>query len=135
VARDIRLTVDPEQTAGLQSEVTAITGVLGVAVLPGASVSPPGDLLLVTATDAPARDVLRLVDHTPGVPSTSTTEPLSLTSRQQHDLVAKEVSESTWNDVEGQFRRESNPGLNFLLLMLLSGAIAAAGIVAARSTS
>lgn len=139
MARELDLTVETDRTEVVVRELSMVPGVVTLAVQHGASVEPTGDVVRLTATNAGARHVLRLIDtrergdhgedeETLGVATIAIREPLSVKVAGHHHELASENSEATLNDMEGQLRRESNPGLNFCILMLLAGGLASIGL-------
>lgn len=127
--RVVEITSDSRHTDELVAGVAALDGVVSVSVSRGASVHPRGDVVQVTASNVAARRILRrfspAVDE--GIVSIVFSEPQSVVSRDS-EAVDRESNEGTIEDVASELRKEANPELNFLVLMVLAGSIAAAGL-------
>ncbi len=126
--RTVELVVPSERTGEALDRITAIDGVMSVALTRGASVLPPGDVVTVTATTSAARAVLKDVAEFDLSPSVTTSTPGTVISAEHQDEIAAEGNEALWDEMVLLLRRNANPTLNFLVLMGLSGAIAAAGL-------
>jgi Domain of unknown function (DUF389) len=121
--------VPPSFTGELVEELAKLDGVVSLSVVRGASVKPEGDVVTVHALNRGADEVMRLAkavsEH--GRVSVSTGELSSLADPDHERLVAKDVDEALWEEVEAGLRHQSRTTANYLLLMGLGGAIAASG--------
>ncbi|CAN5221109.1 hypothetical protein BH20ACT5_BH20ACT5_18470 [soil metagenome] len=63
----LRITAPPERAADVVALIAANVGVSNVAVMPGASVRPPGDLILVDLARECADDVIDALAAPPTV--------------------------------------------------------------------
>ena len=119
----------PTYTGELVDQLGKLDGVVSLSVVRGASVKPEGDVVTVHALNRGADEVLRLAgaasEH--GGVSVSTGELSSLVDPEHERLVAKDVDEALWEEVEAGLRHQSRTTANYLLLMGLGGAIAASG--------
>lgn len=124
----VELVVPSERTQEALERIAAIDGVFSVGLIPGASVTPPGDVVTVTATNPAARFLLKDVAQLELSRSLTTSSPGSVISAEHQDEIAAEGNEGLWDEMVLLLRRNANPTLNLLLLMGLSGAIAAVGL-------
>ncbi len=117
-------------------ELGKLDGVVSLSVVRGASVKPEGDVVTVHALNRGADEVLRLAgaasEH--GGVSVSTGELSSLVDPEHERLVAKDVDEALWEEVEAGLRHQSRTTANYLILMGLGGAIAASGFAVHQPT-
>ena len=129
--RTIELTTPPSYTDELVDELGKLDGVISLSVVRGASVKPEGDVLTVHALNRGADEVLRFAEAASehGRVSVSTGELSSLVDPAHQQVVAEDVDEALWEEVETGLRHQSRMTANYLLLMALGGAIAATGFV------
>jgi hypothetical protein len=126
----VEFTMASSRTNDVVETLKTLEGIIGISVDRGGSIQPPGDVIRVNASNRGARQ-LSIAFRDPeawGIASCSISEPLTLVSPKQQAQLDNESSEASWTDVAGHIRQESNPELNILLLMLLSGAVAAVGL-------
>lgn len=128
--RIIDVTTDPGHTDDLLRRLDGVEGLVGVTVNRGTGVLPPSDHVRISATNLGARRLAAILTEPEelGILSLTSIEPRVLLSPAHQDDLDRESSEAPWPDVGGHLREESNAELNILLLMFLSGAIAATGI-------
>lgn len=128
--RTIEMTVPPESTSWLVGELRALDHVVGLTVHPGASVKPPGDVVIVHVLNCGADDVLKRVEaaRKRGSISIATAELASIIDPAQADAVDNDVDEAVWEEMETGLRHQGRVTPNYLLLMALGGAIAAASL-------
>jgi hypothetical protein len=101
-----------------------------------ASIKPPGDVFTVHALNREVNEVLRLADaaRKQGQVSVSTAELTSMIDPEHERMVANDIDEALWEEVETDLRHQGKPTMNYVSLMALGGAVAATG-VAAESVS
>lgn len=130
--RIIELTVPAERTDALVNDLRGRDEVLGLRVQRGASVKPPGDVLMLSTTDRSLPSLARLLDaHGIGAASgtsRSTSEPVSLVVPSATARLIHDTSEGTWEEIETIIGKESNPTVDTLVTMAISGALAAVGL-------
>jgi uncharacterized membrane protein len=130
--RMIEITIQPEHTDSLINELEHLEGVLGLSVQRGASVKPPGDVVTAQVLNRGSDDVLRRVQEAQarGVRASVATGMLaSIIDKEHWRQIKDDVDEELWEEMETGLRHYSHVTSNFLLLMALGGAIAAAGHV------
>ena len=133
--RSIEIRALPETVDGLVQDLLREKHVVGVTRQRGVSVQPPGcDVVVVHAlnrgTDAVMRAVARAASRHPGPFSVATAELASLSDPEHQHAINRDVDEALWEEVEEGLRHQGRVTPNFLALMTLGGAIAAAGLVA-----
>lgn len=128
--RIIEMTVEPDRTDDLLHRLGDIDGIVGITVDRGAGFRPAADVVRLSTTNRGARSLMVSMAEPQnlGVLTLASSEPLAMLSPKHQGELDRESTESTWADVAGHLREESNAELNILLLMFLSGAIAAIGI-------
>lgn len=119
-----------EKAGGPLERVKGLDGVIGLALQRGISLDPPGDVIIIRATNDGARAVLAALDalggHRWGAILTS--EPRSLIARPYQNGIDRESNETIWEEMAFLLRRETNLSANYLALMALSGSVAAVGL-------
>lgn len=131
MSRTIEISLPPERTDELAAELTTADGVTGLSLQRGASLKPPGDILTLHATNEGLEAVQRVIQrHVVGakISSVMTSEPRSLLSSSGQKQINRETNEASWDEIAALLRRETNVTVNYLLAMLLAGAVAAAGL-------
>ena len=130
--RSIEITVDAERTDTLMGELEKLEDVIGLSVLRGISVKPPGDVLTVhvlnRGTDAVWKRAQAARAHT-----ITTGELITIVSPQdpqEQKKIESDVDETVWEEMDSNLRHQGQITLNYLLLMALGGAVAAAGFTA-----
>lgn len=104
---------------------------MGFSVQVGASGATASDVISVQATNDASRVLLSqlgkagLLVEGPIVLS----EPTGIISPARQELIDRESNEAVWEEIAALLRRDTNVGINFLMLMAVSGAIACIGIV------
>lgn len=126
----LEITSPPEKTEEVLERIRSIEGVIGISLQRGTSIDPPGDILGVKATQRGSHRVLgALADVDLGESfSVVGAEPRHVVSPSHFDELDRETNELSWEEVGTELRKNANPSLNFLLLMALSGGIAAVGL-------
>jgi hypothetical protein len=128
--RTIQISVPHERTGSVLERMRGVEGVVGITLQAGASLKPPGDVVIVQTTNDASWSVLHALDELDVLDGGSilTSEVQSLISRPSRTVLEKESSETIWEEAAFLLRRETNVAVNYLLLMALSGSIAAAGL-------
>ena len=129
------MTVSPMAADVLVAELQQLEHVVGVARQRGASMMPAGcDVVVVHAlnrsTDSVMRAVANVVRRHGGPLSVATAELASLSDPEHQAAIDHDVDEALWEEMETGMRHHGRITANFLTLMGLGGAIAAAGLVA-----
>ncbi|RUR31657.1 DUF389 domain-containing protein [Vreelandella nanhaiensis] len=128
--RTIEVSAPTKTIDAILERIELVQGVVSISLQKGASLSPPGDVLTIQATDEATRLLLgTLTDLNASVDGTiSLSEPTSLLSSEHQRLINKESNETIWDDMAFLLRRDTNLSVNYLMLMALAGAITAAGL-------
>ena len=108
-----------------------LDAVVGLSVQRGASVKPPGNVVVVHGLNRGADEVLRCADAARGRGPISivTAEVASTIGPSRQDVVDDDVDEAIWEEAETGLRHQGRVTSNYLALMALGGAIAAVGLV------
>lgn len=135
--RTLELAVPTPTACAAVDAIRAIDGVIGLTHHPGASVTPPGDVLTVHALNRSVDDVLRAAERTCGADAISvvTAEVASMTDARHQRQIDRDVDEAIWEELETGLRHQGRITSNYLALMALGGAIGAIGAVAEPSVA
>ncbi len=128
--RVIEVAVSPQKTDALIEQLRDLDGVVGLGLQRGASLDPQGDVVTIHATNDGTRNVLDLLVEmrvTEGG-SIQTSQPRSLISPQYQNGIDRESNETIWEEMAFLLRLDTNLAANYLLLMALSGGVAAVGL-------
>lgn len=132
MSRALEITVPPSRTDELVRAIGAIHGVVELRVQRGISHEPAGDVIGVAVTNPAYHAVLHLLATkevlTGRETSLRTSEPLSLIRQPMNRSLIEGRNDSSWEEMESLAAKESNTTPNGLLLMVVSGFIAAIGI-------
>lgn len=128
--RSIEVSASPDTIDRILEEIESVGGIVSLSRQKGASLTPPGDVLNIYATDDATRSLLSVLSdlEVPKEGTVSLSEPTSLLSGEHQQLIDKESNETIWDDMAFLLRRDTNLSVNYLLLMALAGAITAAGL-------
>lgn len=128
--RSIEVAVDAATASLILEGVTRLEGIIGLAHQPGASISPPGDLVKVTMVNESTREVLDLLRElrVPDRGSVSMSEPTSFMAEAHQTKVNRESNETVWDEMAFLLRNDTNPTFNYMLAMAMAGAVAAGGL-------
>lgn len=98
----------------------------------GAAVGSDDDVLSIDSTNNAALAIVGYLDRIGELTAGSVTisEPSMVVSSGEARSLDEEGNEAVWEEIGVVMRRESNPSSNYLLMMILSGAVAAFGLVA-----
>lgn len=129
--RTIEITTPAGTASALADQLAKVEHVIGLSVHPGASIKPPGDVIIVHALNRGVDDVLKLADEARGHGHLSivTAEVASFIDPHRQDDVDDDIDEAIWEEAETGLRHQGRVTPNFLVLMALGGAIASAGFV------
>lgn len=130
VPRQITLCLPSERTDALIERLRGVEGVVSLTVQRGSSVKPPGDVVSAIMTVDASRGVFRLLKEEGYLEggSLSSGEPRSYFSSGDEHFFDWENREPAWEETGFLLRRDTNPRVNFLLLMAASGAVAVGGL-------
>ncbi|UEM22261.1 DUF389 domain-containing protein [Skermanella mucosa] len=129
--RTITITTSPDTRNRIAERLRDQPGIASVTLHRGAAMGSDDDVLTVDLTNNAALDVIRLLDAMGVLEAGSVTvsEPSVVISSGDARPLDEEGNEAIWEEVGSLLRRESNLSINYLLLMTLSGAVAAFGLV------
>lgn len=132
MARLLVFTVPPDRTDALIAKAEGDEEVQSIRVFRGASLRPPGDVVQIDVTNRGAQALLgRLskagVLREPGV-TFSSSEPTSLVVPGGMQVIAGDVSDASWEEMDATIRRTANKHANTFLMMAGAGALAAVGL-------
>jgi hypothetical protein len=127
--RSIQFSVSPESADLVQDRLRDQPGIMGLSRHRGASVQPPGDILLVNTSNDAARQVFTLIEELHVDPATIlVSSHTALVSFNNPDPVERETNEALWEEMSSHLRQDTNIGFNYLTMMMLAGAVAAVGL-------
>ena len=129
MARTVEVTVPVEKTEALLEAIKGIDGIVGVTLHRNVSLAPPGDVLSLQVTNDGTRAVFKTLEKfkiTEGG-SIATSQLDSLLSAPHQNAIDCESSETVWEEMLYLLLDQSNLALNFLMLMMFSGAMATVG--------
>ncbi len=128
--RTVQVALPPPMTDAALDRLKGMDGVVGLALQRGASLDPPGDIVMIQATTDGTRAVLRVLAELGAADGWSvlTSEPRSLLAPPYQNHLQEESNEAIWEEMAFLLRRETNLAVNYLALMAISGAIAAVGL-------
>ena len=134
--RTIEITVPPAATDALIRQLEKSDHLVSLSVHRGASVKPPGDVLVVHALNRDADRVMRLADEarSEGQVSVTTSELTSIVDPEHEREVANDIDEALWEESETSLRHQGRTTSNYLSLMALGGAVAATGFMVTGSS-
>ena len=129
--RTIEIAVGAGASATLLAALEQDEHVVGLAVHRGASIVPPGDLVVVHVLNRGADAVMRSIAEAErrAPVSVATAELASLIDPGKQRAIERDVDEALWEEMETGLRHQGRITANFLILMALGGAVAAAGLV------
>lgn len=134
--QSFQVTVPSSRTEDFLAGLGDVDEVISVSVQRGASLKPPGDLVVVHTLNRGADRVLELVERAQagGEVSVASSMVESLMDPRHAEDVVGDVDEAVWEDAETQLRHHSQLGTNFLVTMAVGGAIAACGLLLTTTT-
>jgi hypothetical protein len=130
--KKIEISVPAGQTDALLAEIQELDGLVGLNVQRGASIKPPGDVITAVVDNRSLHDLVQRLDrHQVGSTSSSsyeTSDLKSVISPSVAGQMGSESSELTWEEMELVIGKEANMTGNAILVMTISGVVAAVGI-------
>jgi hypothetical protein len=108
-----------------------IEGVLALSVERDAGVKPPGDVVTVHALNRSIDDVLAAASHAQdhGRVAVTTGGVSSIVATGAQSAIDDDADETPWEEFERSLRHHGRLSVNFLVLMVLGGAIGVAGLL------
>ena len=126
----------PASTDALIGKLRKSYQLVGPFVHRGASIKPPGDVLVIYALNRDADRVMRLADDAlggAGLGNDPRADEHGVDPEHER-AVSKDVEEALWEESETSLRHQGRPTSNFLALMALDGAVAATGFMVSGSS-
>ena len=127
--RALSIAVPAASTDRLLAELAPLDAVIGLSVSRGASVKPPGDVIMAHVLNDGADEVLRRVEVLCPHFSVATSELSAILDPGAHDRVLRDVDEALWEEIAAGLRHQIRVTPNFLGLMALGGVLASVGMV------
>lgn len=129
--RNIEATISPDCTPAITVALQKHEQVIGVTILPGASVKPGGDILQIQVLNRGTDDVLSIIKDISGSKGYSivTSEVASIIDPKNEAIINNDVDEAIWEEVETGLRHNGRLTTNFVLLMAIGGVITAVGFI------
>jgi hypothetical protein len=133
VHHTIEIAVPASATARALTKLRELEGVVSLSVLYGASVKPPGDVLIAHVLNREVDAVLMVAAQakSSGSVSVSTAQTSSINDDHMARALDDDVDESPWEEIERGLRHHGQLNRNFLALMTLGAMIALAGLLSA----
>lgn len=132
MSRNIQVSLPSEQTDKILAKIQKMNGLIGLRVHRKASVHPSGDVIDLDLVNSEVNAFLILLEEEDllhhKMVTVTTIEPTNIISRSSSEQILNETQETSWEDVLKDILNESDMDLNTLLVMFLSGVIAAIGI-------
>ena len=129
--RTLVVSLSPDHTDQLISQLEPLACVVGLSVQRGGSIKPVGDILTLQTLNKGIDEALRrIADVCKGSTySIATAEQASLIDPQNDLLVENDIDEAIWEEMETGLRHQARVTANYLALMALGGAMSAVGLV------
>ena len=127
MARSVCIALPREKADTLLDRLKTVRGVAGLALERGSSIDPPGDIVTVQITNDGLRDLMRTLadlDITQDG-SVSISQLAGLIAPGHQKAVDEEGDTLPWEEAMTQLQETSNATPNYILLMMLSGGLAA----------
>lgn len=130
--RVIEITVPPDQTAALLSEIDGLKEVIGVRVQKGIAITPSGDVVTVVMTDRALSTLFQLLDRlgmtcNPDC-SITTARPMGLLSASSARLIQSDSSHFMAEEMDQEMNHASSMSFASMAAMAIAGAITVIGI-------
>jgi hypothetical protein len=128
--RSIEIAVSADKADAIIQRLDNIDGIVGLSRQRNASIDPPGDVLTIQATNDALRPLFRELEglEVQQTGTILTNDLKCLISPSHQNEIDSESNETIWDEMASLLRQDTNIDFNFLALMFLSGAIAAAGL-------
>lgn len=132
MVRTVQTVVSPERTDELLARLRRDSGLIGLRVQRQGSLHPPGDVISLETTNRSLHGIVRLLAEYraggDGELSILSTEPIGAVSSSMAQQIARDASESTWEEMQLRMGKDSNMTANSVIVMLIAGFLAAVGI-------
>ena len=127
----VEMVLPAEATDETLAALEKIEGVLALSVERDAGVKPPGDVVTVHALNRSIDDVLAVVSGAQrhGRVAVATGGTSSLVATGAQSAIDDDADETPWEEFERGLRHHGRLSVNFLVLMVLGGAIAVGGLL------
>jgi uncharacterized hydrophobic protein (TIGR00271 family) len=135
VLLQLRVTVPPDRTDAVRDLFTGCAGTAHLAVLPGAGVSPPGDLLLADVARESADGLIRAlrelhVDRDGAIAMEAVDAAVSTAAEQAEEAAPGDGADAVvWEQVVRSTAADSALSVSYLAFLTIATLIAAAAIV------
>lgn len=131
--RAVEITLPPHRVDAAVGQLQRLD-LLSLRVLRGASLQPPGDVVMVEVRNRDLAAVMRLADRCgAGVDesvSLSTSRPASVVSAGREDDILQDTTSGTAEEIELEIGRESTMTAGKLAIMAVAGLVAGIGLAA-----
>jgi hypothetical protein len=127
----VEMVLPSDATDETLATLEKIEGVLALSVERDAGVKPPGDVVTVHALNRSIDDVLAAASHAQerGRIAVATGGISSMVATGAQAAIDDDADETPWEEFERSLRHHGRLSVNFLVLMVLGGAIAVAGLL------
>jgi hypothetical protein len=127
----VEMVLPSEATDEALAELEKIEGVLSLSVERDSGIKPPGDVVTVHALNRSIDDVLAAASHAQvhGRVAIATGGTSSIVATGAQRAIDDDADETPWEEFERSLRHHGRLSVNFLVLMVLGGAIAVAGLL------
>ncbi|RBY82728.1 DUF389 domain-containing protein [Blastococcus sp. TF02A-26] len=131
----LRVTVPPDRTDAVRDLFTACTGTAHLAVLPGAAVSPPGDLVLADVARESADGLIRAlrelhVDRDGAIAMETVDAAVSAAAERAEEAAPGDGADAVvWEHVVRATAADSALSVSYLAFLTIATLLAAAAIV------
>lgn len=130
--RTVTVSLPAHRTDSLLEEIGRLPGLITLSVQRGISLRPAGDVVNLEVTDRTLTRVMHVLDgHGAGTDqdiSISISEPVGMVSASSATAIARDVSSSSFEEMDFVIGRESNTDLFKMVVMALAGVVAVAGL-------
>lgn len=130
--RIVEIALPSKQTDPLISEIKELKQLISLRVQRGISLHPSGDVITLEITDRSLHGLMQLLNkrrmlQDPDV-SVTTSQPLSIISQPSAIEITNDSSKAIWEEMQIMISKGSNMTVNSLIIMSVSGVLAAIGI-------
>ena len=127
----VEMVLPSEATDETLAALEKIEGVLALSVERDSGIKPPGDVVTVHALNRSIDDVLAAASHAQnhGAVAVATAGTASIVATGAQDAIDDDADETPWEEFERSLRHHGRLSVNFLVLMVLGGAISVAGLL------
>ncbi|WP_119154483.1 DUF389 domain-containing protein [Caldimonas tepidiphila] len=133
MTRTVEIVLPSKHSGAVVERLQAMSGVMQVQLQPGASLTPPGDVIRLTVLGRALPQVVGWLDERGLLrgegSSVSTQRPASVVSSPHLRALAHDSSEATWEEIDFMIVAESHMSANSLVNMACSGALASIGLL------